>query len=418
MKEFDLKNPMAVPHINKIVVNMGVGEATQNAKILDPAVKFMWAQVAANVLPRRGTMGGPHSRDIDFIYGLGGIDAYTFLEGMRNIAPNLPPFSDGLRAYLNYAEGAWRPDDDVRSLAKGERVIKQRWGAGAGRDRYFYITDDFAMGCSSAPASSYDKKLTFEFATAKQLPTIWVVPDIFDSPYGRVKGRNGQPLHPSHLIEQIAAVQEKTCLLALMNLRLHLRGNSVPQVATNVLFPATAEEVVLDGKRVATDKPFEMKLNFGSTLFVRDATAVIAIHLFDVDGIAGQQPSLVLKFDGNPWNVARLVAYQFRMQGQTAPPPLPDAPMRAGVSYMAEHVRDSNEFAAFQHRAIDAFSKMQHSSDGKVWRAKLVDEKITLEVALDIQTGAIVTRQVNGTEFTPATFKVNDRDWAGELLGW
>jgi len=37
MKEFDLKNPMAVPHLEKIVVNMGVGEATQNAKILDPA---------------------------------------------------------------------------------------------------------------------------------------------------------------------------------------------------------------------------------------------------------------------------------------------------------------------------------------------------------------------------------------------
>src|SRR4051794_9442158 len=38
MKEFDMKNPMAVPHLHKIVVNMGVGEATQNAKILDPAV--------------------------------------------------------------------------------------------------------------------------------------------------------------------------------------------------------------------------------------------------------------------------------------------------------------------------------------------------------------------------------------------
>ena len=33
-----MKNPMAVPHLNKIVVNMGMGEATQNAKILDPAV--------------------------------------------------------------------------------------------------------------------------------------------------------------------------------------------------------------------------------------------------------------------------------------------------------------------------------------------------------------------------------------------
>ena len=38
MKEFDLSNPMAVPHLHKIVVNMGVGEATQNAKVLDPAV--------------------------------------------------------------------------------------------------------------------------------------------------------------------------------------------------------------------------------------------------------------------------------------------------------------------------------------------------------------------------------------------
>src|SRR6476660_1226300 len=38
MKEFDFTNPMAVPHLHKIVVNMGVGEATQNAKILDPAV--------------------------------------------------------------------------------------------------------------------------------------------------------------------------------------------------------------------------------------------------------------------------------------------------------------------------------------------------------------------------------------------
>src|SRR5215470_2747410 len=37
MKELELKNPMAVPRLHKIVVNMGVGEATQNAKILDPA---------------------------------------------------------------------------------------------------------------------------------------------------------------------------------------------------------------------------------------------------------------------------------------------------------------------------------------------------------------------------------------------
>jgi large subunit ribosomal protein L5 len=38
LKELELKNPMAVPRLHKIIVNMGVGEATQNAKVLDPAV--------------------------------------------------------------------------------------------------------------------------------------------------------------------------------------------------------------------------------------------------------------------------------------------------------------------------------------------------------------------------------------------
>jgi len=38
LKELDLKNAMAVPKLHKIVVNMGMGEATQNSKILDPAV--------------------------------------------------------------------------------------------------------------------------------------------------------------------------------------------------------------------------------------------------------------------------------------------------------------------------------------------------------------------------------------------
>lgn len=37
MKELDITNPMAVPRLHKVVVNIGVGEATQNAKLLDPA---------------------------------------------------------------------------------------------------------------------------------------------------------------------------------------------------------------------------------------------------------------------------------------------------------------------------------------------------------------------------------------------
>ena len=39
IKEFDYKNRMEIPRIEKIVVNMGLGEAIQNIKILDSAVE-------------------------------------------------------------------------------------------------------------------------------------------------------------------------------------------------------------------------------------------------------------------------------------------------------------------------------------------------------------------------------------------
>lgn len=41
MKEFSLKNPMQVPQLTKIVVNMGLGEAIQNPKALEAAVSDM-----------------------------------------------------------------------------------------------------------------------------------------------------------------------------------------------------------------------------------------------------------------------------------------------------------------------------------------------------------------------------------------
>ena len=43
LKEFSYKNTMEVPAITKIVVNMGVGEASQNRKLLDGALTDMEA---------------------------------------------------------------------------------------------------------------------------------------------------------------------------------------------------------------------------------------------------------------------------------------------------------------------------------------------------------------------------------------
>ena len=41
MKKFEYKNVMQVPKLDKIVINMGVGEAKENAKLLDAAIADM-----------------------------------------------------------------------------------------------------------------------------------------------------------------------------------------------------------------------------------------------------------------------------------------------------------------------------------------------------------------------------------------
>ena len=42
-QEFGYKNVMAVPKIEKISINIGLGEATQNAKLMDGAVNELTA---------------------------------------------------------------------------------------------------------------------------------------------------------------------------------------------------------------------------------------------------------------------------------------------------------------------------------------------------------------------------------------
>ena len=43
MKDFNYKSVMQVPQIEKVVVNIGVGDAIQNAKLLDEAVEELAA---------------------------------------------------------------------------------------------------------------------------------------------------------------------------------------------------------------------------------------------------------------------------------------------------------------------------------------------------------------------------------------
>ncbi|OPX20890.1 MAG: 50S ribosomal protein L5 [Desulfobacca sp. 4484_104] len=54
MQEFRYKNPMQVPRLEKIVINMGLGEAIQNIKILDSASQELAAISGQKPVVTRG----------------------------------------------------------------------------------------------------------------------------------------------------------------------------------------------------------------------------------------------------------------------------------------------------------------------------------------------------------------------------
>jgi large subunit ribosomal protein L5 len=156
MKEFDVKNPMAVPRIHKVVVNMGVGEATQNAKVIDPAAAELQAIAGQKpvITKAKKSIAAFKVREgmpIGVMVTLRGDRMYEFLDRLINIAlPRVRDFRGvstksfdgrgnytlGLRDQLIFPEISYervdkskgmnvtivttaRTDDQARALLKG-----------------------------------------------------------------------------------------------------------------------------------------------------------------------------------------------------------------------------------------------------------------------------------------------------------
>jgi large subunit ribosomal protein L5 len=91
MEEFGFRNVMQVPRVNKVVVNVGLGEALQNAKALDATVRDVSIITGQRpVITRaRKSIAGFKLREgnpIGVKVTLRGQRMYDFLERLMNIA--------------------------------------------------------------------------------------------------------------------------------------------------------------------------------------------------------------------------------------------------------------------------------------------------------------------------------------------
>jgi large subunit ribosomal protein L5 len=108
MKERQYSSVMAVPRLTKVVVNMGVGEATQNIKVLDTAVDELGRIVGQRPAIRRSKKsiaafrlrkGMPIAAQVT----LRGDRMYEFLDRLFNVA--LPRVRDFRGVPLNAFDG-------------------------------------------------------------------------------------------------------------------------------------------------------------------------------------------------------------------------------------------------------------------------------------------------------------------------
>ena len=115
IKKFEYKNKMQVPKLDKIVINMGVGEARENAKVLDAAIKDLEtiAGQKAVVTRARKSVANFKLREgmpIGCKVTLRGEKMYEFLDRLVNLAlPRVRDFRgvnpNGFDGRGNYALG-------------------------------------------------------------------------------------------------------------------------------------------------------------------------------------------------------------------------------------------------------------------------------------------------------------------------
>ena len=91
MKDFTLKNIMQVPKLEKIIVNMGLGEAVQNAKIVESAVAELTAITGRKPIVTRAkksiaTFKLREGMPIGCMVTLRGEQMYDFLDRLITVA--------------------------------------------------------------------------------------------------------------------------------------------------------------------------------------------------------------------------------------------------------------------------------------------------------------------------------------------
>ena len=208
-----------------------------------------------------------------------------------------------------------------------------------------------------------------------------------------------------HLRPYQAVVQRRGTILALYDITPELAGGEYASIGVNVMLPAKAQELWLDGKKIDAAGSVDLPCHDGSVVVVREGHAALAAKILGVEGLSGFAPKFELKNDAAKGNVVRLVAYAYQGDAKI----LTDKAVHAAVLLKTEKTPTDRAFEQFADKAWTANMRVVHDSD--TWQTSVEG----LDVGLD-RGGHVVTRKADGVDVhITGPARINGHD-LGQLL--
>ncbi|MBM4155545.1 MAG: hypothetical protein FJ221_11035 [Lentisphaerae bacterium] len=316
------------------------------------AMEFLWTEVAAHWFAPAGRLGGPHSRDYDYLRGIGGLRAWTERAGW-------PSASDPSRERQFIDDACWvAPPPSLADLVtRAPRMVRGRFGADGGRTIAQWVGRRVALGTAGAAyADSMDKTFVVLFP-GHERPTASFLMDARLDPYGQKKYPTGGGHNKAHhVFPFLASVQRGAEALLLASATTEGRSQAFRRSGTNLTcmlshwaLPADLPlHVGATGAAVAGKGTLRLPAT-DTPVFLRSGDAAAGFRFVWGTTPAGGAPPVEVVEDGAKWKVRRMTCVH-----STAPP--------AGRTAVAVWARaaeglDDAGFAAFR----EAFARAKAS---------------------------------------------------------
>ena len=409
--EYSSPTYTAVDILNLHRLHAYVRDAAVRARA-ERLLTLFWTDICASAFRPAGRLGGAHSRDYDYLYGMGTVASLLRAIGVAAPFPGKVREDPPLELVLS----DWRPAASVTSLAdKAPRALVSFWGEEDDKYRTAWIGRHVSLGIAGANYWNMDIPLAVDFASPTRQARGYFIADARRDPYGMKKIPEGNGPHQKtlHLRPFWGGVQRGRDALGLVVYRPGDVPPDTPTLESHFVFPSDVDDIYVNDERIVPvrGKPFARPLPSDGCLFVRQGAGAFAARIAWARDLAGRTAPAALVWDDFAGiDACRLTVAHHDFWGQ--PMNATNQPAAAFWVRVTDDAADPAKFAAF--RATFAAARPSAQADAARIAVTVAGEAgpLALEAAAPFAAPFRI-------EPAPerAVFAIDGRDVGTEILG-